>query len=426
MEGRSAWILGLVVLAGLMLRAWITASEAAILALPEGKRRAWAQEGRWLAAWLQRLAEDSAIRWQSLQLGLLFLDLAVAGWGTFWIFHRSGPSLGMPLFWLILAWLLHGPWEYWPRAMGQRYAEALAIPGALTLMPLRWLTGPLRYLARRAGPRIEGQAIPVIDEAELRTLVDAGEEGGAIEAMEKEMIVSIFELHDTVVGEIMVPRPDMVAIPVTASLSEALNVILQAGYSRIPVYEGTIDRVVGVLYAKDLLRLMRDGVREASLKELLRPPYFVPEGKRIVDLLREMQQRKVHMAIVVDEYGGVAGLVTIEDILEEIVGEIQDEFDRSEEPLVLPIDAHTYLFDGRVDLDEIRELLGVTLTTEGADTLAGYIYERLGHIPAAGETFTDEGLEFRVEEVIGRRIRKIRIRRLEPQAHEIHESPSHP
>lgn len=417
MEGRSAWIFGLGVLAGLMLRAWISASEAAIPSLPEEKRRAWVQEGRLLASWLHRLAEDSAIRLQSLRLGLLFLDLAVAGWGTFWIFHRSGPSLWMPLFWLILAWLLHGPWESWPRALGQRYAEALAIPGALTLMPLRWLTGPLRYLAMRTGPRIEGRAIPVIDEAELRTLVDAGEEGGAIEATEKEMIVSIFELHDTVVGEIMVPRPDMVAIPVTASLSEALNVILQAGYSRIPVYEGTIDHIVGVLYAKDLLRLLRDGIREASLKELLRPPYFVPEGKRIVDLLREMQQRKVHMAIVVDEYGGVAGLVTIEDILEEIVGEIQDEFDRSEEPLVLPVDEHTYLFDGRVDLDEVQELLGVTLHAEGADTLAGYVYERLGHIPAAGETFMEEGLEFRVEEVLGRRIRKIRVRRLEPQVH---------
>ncbi len=417
MEGRSAWIFGLGVLIGLMLRAWIVASEAAIPTFPEEKRRAWVQEGRFLASWLYRLAEDSAVRLQSLRLGLLFLDLAVAGWGTFWIFHRSGPSLWMLFFWLILAWLLHGPWESWPRALGQRHAEALAIPGALTLMTLRWLTGPLRYLAMRTGPQIEGRAVPVIDETELRTLVDAGEEGGAIEATEKEMIVSIFELHDTVVGEIMVPRPDMVAIPVTASLSEALNIILQAGYSRIPVYEGTIDHIIGVLYAKDLLRLMRDGIQEASLKELLRPPYFVPEGKRIVDLLREMQQRKVHMAIVVDEYGGVAGLVTIEDILEEIVGEIQDEFDRSEEPLVLPVDEHTYLFDGRVDLDEVQELLGVTLSAEGADTLAGYVYERLGHIPTAGETFTEEGLEFRVEEVIGRRIRKIRVRRLEPQVH---------
>lgn len=207
----------------------------------------------------------------------------------------------------------------------------------------------------------------------------------------------------------------MVAIPITASLPEALNVILQAGYSRIPVYEGTVDHIIGMLYAKDLLRLLRDGIREASLKELLRPPYFVPEGKRIVDLLREMQQRKVHMAIVVDEYGGVAGLVTIEDILEEIVGEIQDEFDRSEEPLVLPVDEHTYLFDGRVDLDEVRKLLGVSLSAEGADTLAGYVYERLGRIPMAGETFIEEGLEFRVDEVLGRRIRKIRIRRLEPQ-----------
>ncbi len=413
MEGRGDWIFGLGMLAGLALRAWMRAAEAAILALPEEKRRLWAQEGRFPARWLDPLVEDSTIRLESLQWMQLFLDLAVAGWGTFWLLQRSGSWVGVFFFWLILAWLLYGPWDSWPRALGQHYAEALALPGALTLMPLRWLTGPLRHLAAWVGPRIEGRAPSLIDEAELRTLVDAGEEGGAIEATEKEMIVSIFELHDTVVGEIMVPRPDMVVIPVTASLSEALNVILQAGYSRIPVYEGTIDHIVGVLYAKDLLRLMRDGIQEAPLRELLRPPYFVPEGKRIVDLLREMQQRKVHMAIVVDEYGGVAGLVTIEDILEEIVGEIQDEFDRSEEPLVLPVGEHAYLFDGRVDLDEVREVLGVTLSTEGADTLAGYVYERLGRIPAVGETFVDEGLEFRVEEVLGRRIRKIRVRRLE-------------
>ncbi|MFN3929092.1 MAG: hemolysin family protein [Thermoflexus sp.] len=401
---------------GLMLRGWVVASEAAILALPEEKQQAWTQEGRFLASWIHHLSEESTLRLQTLQLWLLFLDLAVAGWATFWLFRNSGPSIWMPLLWLLLAWGLRGPAESWPRALGHRYAEALAVPSALTLMPLCWLLAPLRYLAVRIGPRVEGRVAPVVNEAELRTLVDAGEEGGVIEAAEKEMIVSIFELHDTVAGEIMVPRPDMVAIPVTASLSEALNVILQAGYSRIPVYEGTIDHIVGVLYAKDLLRLMRDGVQEASLAELLRPPYFVPEGKRIVDLLREMQQRKVHMAIVVDEYGGVAGLVTIEDILEEIVGEIQDEFDRSEEPLVLPIDERTYLFDGRVDLEEVQELLGTTLSTEGADTLAGYIYERLGRIPVAGESFVDGDLEFRVEEVLGRRIRKIRVRRVSADA----------
>ncbi len=417
MEARSGWALGLGLLVGLAVRSWIVASEAAILALPEEKRRSCAQEGRPFASWVERLVEDSTIRLQTISLGLLFLDLAIAGWGTFWLSQGVGLSVGMVMFWLVLAWGLRGPLEAWPRALGGRYAEALAIPGALTLMPMRWILAPLRHLAAWLGPRVEGRTAPVINEAELRTLVDAGEEGGAIEATEKEMIVSIFELHDTVVGEIMVPRPDMVAIPVTASLSEALNVILQAGYSRIPVYEGTIDHIVGVLYAKDLLRLMRDGVQDVPLTQLLRPPYFVPEGKRIMDLLREMQQRKVHMAIVVDEYGGVAGLVTIEDILEEIVGEIQDEFDRAEEPLVLPLDAHTYLFDGRVDLDEVQEVLGVGLSAEGADTLAGYVYERLGRIPAVGETFTDQGLEFRVEEVLGRRIRKIRVRRLEASDH---------
>jgi CBS domain containing-hemolysin-like protein len=413
MEGRSGWVFGWGVLVGLTLRAWVLASEAAILALPEAQRQAWAQEGRFLAAWLNRLAEDSTIRLQTLRLTLLFLDLAVAGWGTLGLFQSRASMALILLFWLALAWGLHGPGEAWPRALGSRYARSLAIPAAFTLLALRGLFAPLRRLAARLSPRADGRAAPLVDEAGLRTLVDAGEEGGAIEATEKEMIVSIFELHDTVVGEIMVPRPDMVAIPVTASLSEALNVILQAGYSRIPVYEGTIDHIVGVLYAKDLLRLLRDGIREASLRELLRPPYFVPEGKRIVGLLREMQQRRVHMAIVVDEYGGVAGLVTIEDILEEIVGEIQDEFDRSEEPLVLPLDERTYLFDGRVDLEEAERVLGVSLPSEGADTLAGYVYERLGRIPAAGEVFTDQGLEFRVEEVLGRRIRKLRVRRLE-------------
>lgn len=414
MDGRSPWAFGLVLLLGLALRAWIGAAEAAIRALPPQKRQAWVREGRFLAALLDRLAEESTVRLQTLRLSFLLLDVAVAGWGTFWLFQGHGPSWAMVLFWLGLAGGLHGPGEAWPRALGARYAEPLSLPAAATLAAVRGVLAPLRRLAEGLSPRAGGRGAPLIDEAVLRTMVDAGEEGGAIEATEKEMIISIFELHDTVVGEIMVPRPDMVAIPVHAALDEALNVILQAGYSRIPVYEGTVDHIVGVLYAKDLLRLLRDGVREASLAELLRPPYFVPEGKRIVDLLREMQQRKVHMAIVVDEYGGVAGLVTIEDILEEIVGEIQDEFDRSEEPLVLPLDAHTYLFDGRVDLDEAREVLGAALPTEGADTLAGYVYERLGRIPAVGETFVEEGLEFRVEEVLGRRIRKIRVRRGEP------------
>jgi putative hemolysin len=413
MEGRSDWAFGWGVLAGLTLRAWVLASEAAILALPETQRQAWMQEGRFLAAWLNRLAEDSTIRLQTTRLALLFLDLAVAGWGTLGLFHGQASMAWILLFWLALSWGLHGPGEAWPRSLGSRYARSLAIPATLTLLALRGLFAPMRRLAARLSPRVDGQVAPLVDEAGLRTLVDAGEEGGAIEATEKEMIVSIFELHDTVVGEIMVPRPDMVAIPVTASLSEALNVILQAGYSRIPVYEGTIDHIVGVLYAKDLLRLLQDGIREASLRELLRPPYFVPEGKRIVDLLREMQQRRVHMAIVVDEYGGVAGLVTIEDILEEIVGEIQDEFDRLEEPMILPLDERTYLFDGRVDVEEAEQVLGVSLLSEGADTLAGYVYERLGRIPAAGEVFTDQGLEFRVEEVLGRRIRKLRVRRLE-------------
>ena len=165
---------------------------------------------------------------------------------------------------------------------------------------------------------------------------------------------------------------------------EALDVILKAGHSRIPVYKNSVDNIVGILYAKDLLRFLRDGRTDTPLSKTLRPAYFIPESKKVDELLQELQQRKVHMAIVVDEYGGTAGLVTIEDLLEEIVGEIQDEYD-AEEPTVEEVNEHEYLFDARVQLDEANKLLGVELPSEGGDTLGGFIYSQLGKVPTVGD-----------------------------------------
>jgi CBS domain containing-hemolysin-like protein len=225
---------------------------------------------------------------------------------------------------------------------------------------------------------------------------------------EEEMIYSVFALGDTLAREVMVPRIDIVALDVGSSLEQALDVVICAGHSRIPVYEGSIDNVVGVLYAKDLLKLWQDKQEAVALGEILRQAYFVPESKKVDGLLEDMQQRKVHIVIVVDEYGGTAGLVTIEDIVEEIVGEIQDEYD-AEEPLVEQTGDHEYVFSARVDLDDFNRLIGTEFPTEMGDTLGGFIYSQLGKVPVPGESVRFDGLVIEVLTVTGRRIRKVRV-----------------
>jgi len=254
----------------------------------------------------------------------------------------------------------------------------------------------------------------MVTEEEIKTMVDAGEEKGVIEQEEKEMIYSIFEFGDTVVREVMVPRIDIAAVDVSATMNEALDVILQAGFSRLPVYERTIDNIVGVLYAKDLLRYLRDGKSDVALWDVVRPPYFIPETKKVDELLPDLQRRRVHVAIVVDEYGGVAGLVTIEDLLEEIVGEIRDEYD-SEEAMVEFLGDGQYVFDGRIPLDDVNKLVGAELASGVADTLGGYVYEKLGQVPAVNDHIEQDDVTVTVLSVSGRRIRRVRVeRRLTP------------
>lgn len=225
------------------------------------------------------------------------------------------------------------------------------------------------------------------------------------------MIYSIFRLGEMIVREVMVPRIDVVALDVESSMADVLHTIIESGHSRIPVYEETIDNIVGILYAKDILAAQSRGNANPALREIIRPAYFVPESKRLDSMLKEMQRNKVQMAIVVDEYGGMAGVVTLEDIVEEIVGEIQDEYDREEPPVIFEADG-SYLFEGRIPLDDVQALLDVALPLDEADSLGGFIYNELGHIPRAGETVRYNGLLFEVVEVNGRRIRKVRVRRL--------------
>lgn len=255
---------------------------------------------------------------------------------------------------------------------------------------------------------------PFVSEEEIRHLVDVAEEEEEIEEEERELIHSVFEFGDTVVREVMVPRPDMMAIPSSSTIDEALEKIIEAGYSRIPIYEGDTDNIIGLLYAKDLLKRVHEGKKTVKLSSLGRAPTFVPEQKKVSELLREMQDQRVHMAIVVDEYGGTAGLVTIEDLIEEIVGEIVDEYDK-EEPLVEPIDENTIRVDAKMPIDEVNEMMSVDLPHEEWDTVGGLVFALTGRVPVVGEMVRYDSVEFTTERVTGRRIQKVVIAKVDAE-----------
>jgi CBS domain containing-hemolysin-like protein len=313
---------------------------------------------------------------------------------------------------LLAALLVVSLGELLPEAWVLRAPEQWAIVFAPLVAALQWVLGPvvrlMLFLSSRVTRPLAGRQMPFVTEEEIKTLVDAGEEGGVIEEEEKEMIYSIFAIGDTVAREIMVPRIDVLALDVSTPLAAAQEAALTAGHSRIPIYAGNIDNIVGLLYAKDLLRAWQDGRPPASLRDLLRPAYFVPETKKVDALLAELQQKRIHLAVVVDEYGGTAGIVTLEDIVEEIVGEIRDEYDINEESLFERLSDEEYIFDARIDLDEVNERLHLTLPSGESDSLGGFIYGQLGHVPVPGEKVRTENVDFEVLTVTGRRIRKVR------------------
>lgn len=298
-----------------------------------------------------------------------------------------------------------------PEAWALRLTPLARIITAV-LSPL--LAVPLALSRRTNG---EEQQLVTITEDELKSLVDASQREGVLEQDERKMIFSIFQFGNTLVREIMVPRIDMFSLEVSTPIPEAAQAVLESGYSRVPVYRENIDNVVGLLYTKDMLKVWQEGSKYQSLRDLLRAANFVPASKKVDELLAEMQAERIHIAIVADEYGGVAGLVTLEDIVEEIVGEIRDEYDQGEELLYQKVGEEEYLLHGRIDLDDFNELLGVSLSTEEADTLGGYIYSRVGRVPRAGESLEEGEVHLTVEQITGRRIRRVRARRVEiPEA----------
>ena len=252
---------------------------------------------------------------------------------------------------------------------------------------------------------------PADDKTQPLTVADNGAEERVIsEAEGRELLQSIVDFTETLVREVMTPRPDLIAIKQDATLSDVRTLFREEQYSRVPVYGDSLDNIVGIVFVKDLVALPPNA--EPPLTTLMRSAYFVPESKRVSELLKEMQRRQVQMAVVVDEYGGTAGLVTVEDLLEEIVGEIRDEYDVESET-VTEESPGTFVFSGKVSIDEVGDRLGVQIEREGFETVGGFLLSHLGRMPYVGETFEVDGLSVEVLEVERRRITKVRVRRRE-------------
>ena len=404
--------------AALLVIGLAAAAEIALSAVNRSTVRNRSEAGDPRALMLAEQFNDAARFWLAIML-LKTLGLAAAGLavGFMLLVHTqvTGMFIGIVSTWLVLAAA-----QIVVRSLVLRKPDEVAFALAPFLRAVTAVLSPVTFLLYRAGLRLSGEDEEESDESifmsedGLRLLMQVNEEESEIQESEKQMIASILEMDETVAREVMVPRIDMVTLDVSTSLRDALDTIIEYGHSRIPVYEGNVDIIVGLLYAKDLLKCFRENRLDAPIRELLRAPYFIPASKKVTALFREMQQQRVHLAIIVDEYGGIAGMVTIEDILEEIVGEIQDEYDVREEAHYQPSGDHAYIVNSRLDLDSLSDLLDIDIEEEEADTVGGLIYSRLGHVPEQGETLDIEGWRFTVLSLDGRRIVQVRVEQIAP------------
>ncbi len=348
----------------------------------------------------------------SLRLSLLIVHFVLMGMVS-WLYVSlvgGAPYFGVALLLLAIAAVILLAIEFALEGVILPRAEIWAIRFSGIAMTIDFLVSPLSSLLTLllGSPSMLAHRLSPVTEDELKNWVEEDQPEGGLEQGERQMIYSIFHFGDTLSREIMIPRIDVLALEINTPVEEAIQSIIKSGHSRVPVFEETVDNVVGLLYAKDLLRVRLEGQSLSSLRSLLRPAYFVPEAKKVDELLREMQTRSLHMALVVDEYGGIAGLVTMEDIVEEIVGEIRDEYDQSEEQIYEKVSDKEYIFHGRIDLDDFNNVMDTHISKDVADTLGGFIYSQIGRVPVGGEQVEVENLLLTVEQVSGRRIRRVR------------------
>jgi CBS domain containing-hemolysin-like protein len=396
--------LAFVVLAGVVASVEVALSRVSRVRVEELVR-----EQRRGAPRLQRLLADPPRALNLLLLLRILLELAAVGLVVSWAVDRLDGSLAVVLSVVVMTVVLYVLVGVGPRTIGRQQSERVALLGSGPVLILTRLLGPvptvLILLGNALTPGKGFREGPFASEAELRDLVELAQERGVVERRERDMINSVFELGDTLVREVMVPRTDVVTIERGKTVRQAMNLLLRSGFSRVPVVGDNADDVLGVAYLKDLVRRERsEGGSALKVDEVMRDAVFIPDSKPVDELLREMQGELGHIAVVVDEYGGTAGLVTIEDVLEEIVGEIQDEYDR-ETPPVEDVDEHTRRVTARLPVDDLEELYGVDLPHEDVETVGGLLASALGRVPIPGATATVNGLVLVAESAKGRRNR---------------------
>jgi magnesium and cobalt exporter, CNNM family len=402
-------IVGIVLL--LAAVALMAASETAITRTSRVRAYHLVEEGRRGARALQRITDNPP---PFLNVVLLLTMLATVGGTTIAadLAHRHLHHFAELIATVVMTLLLFVFAEVTPKTFAIQQTDRVALRVAPIVTALTPVFGPVaRVLLKVANVIMPGRGLPqgpYVTEQEIKTMAEVASEEGQIEEEEQELIHSIFEFGDTIVREVMTARPDIVAIEDDRPLEDVMDLVFQHGYSRIPVYHEDLDTIAGIIYAKDVLKAIRQNGGDSKVTDLVRPARFVPESKKCAELLREMQRKKFHIALVTDEFGSISGLVTLEDLLEELVGEITDEYDR-DEPVMIPVGEGRFRVDGRIPIDELNEQLDVKLPQDEWDTVGGLMMHLLGAIPSEGQEVAYDNIRFKAERVQGRRIARVLV-----------------
>ncbi len=413
-EAHWPGILVLVLLVG--VAAFFAASEAAVVSVNRIRARALVEKKIRGAKRLERLVEDRNRTLTSVLIGSTFVLLAADSLATY-LFLRWNVPNGAIWSTVVMTVMILLFGEILPKTLavstGDRTALRLApllgaVKTALTPLTAAFLAITDRLVRLFGG---HGAAGPYVTEDDIKTLVNVGVEQNVLEEQERELIHSIIEFGDTIVREVMKPRNKMVTVNVSSSPRRALDLVVAEGYSKLPVYEETVDDIIGVVHDRELLIALSNGtVAETSLRTLMRPVTHVPENKRVAELLREMQRGKYSLAIVLDEYGGTAGLVTMEDLLEEIVGEIRDEHDEGEEEPIVQVADGEYIVEAGTNIEDVNAKLGISLPHEEFETIGGFTVGLFGRLPREGEEIVvGDGVKLRVDRTANRRILTVRV-----------------
>jgi putative hemolysin len=415
----------------IVLNAFFAASEIALISLNDTKIKLMADEGNKKAKMVMNVLSEPSRFLATIQIGITLVGFLASAFAAESFAHRLVnliqmtqvtipenvlKTISIVIITIILSYFTLVLGELVPKRLAMKKAEPISF---FVISPLRYLsvvTSPFvklltistNFFVRLFGvdPNADDEQVT---EEEIRMMVDVGEEKGTIDESEKEMINNIFEFDDKIASDIMTHRTDIVGIPISSSLKDIIDLVKTEKYTRYPVYEDSIDNIVGILNVKDLIKLLDDNDQEFNLKDIIRRPYFVPASKKIDELFKELQSTKTHMAVAIDEYGGTAGLITIEDLIEEIVGNIFDEYDEDEKEFE-KLDENTCIINGVVSLERVKDFLGVNLPIEEYETLSGFLIGQLGRIPGEDEKpiIEFDGLVFKVEKMEEKRISKVK------------------